>query len=155
MHNPGNPDLSEQSDQASLGDEALSRTIPVVEEEVSVSRVVEHTGGAVRVRIVSHEETQSVPLTEVFDELSVERVPINRYVSERTGPRQEGDVLVVPVFETVPVVEQRLLLKEEVRIVRQRREVRREAEVVLRKETPVIERRAPGQEDWSADAPDR
>ncbi|HZX32807.1 MAG TPA: DUF2382 domain-containing protein [Rhodocyclaceae bacterium] len=127
----------------------------MVQEEATVSRVVESTGAAVRVRVASHEERQRIPLTEAFDEVSVERVPINRYVSERTGPRQEGEVVIVPVFETVAVVEERLLLKEEVRILRHRREVQRETEVVLRKETPIVERRAPGQEEWREDPPDQ
>ncbi|MGE5489975.1 MAG: DUF2382 domain-containing protein [Actinomycetota bacterium] len=155
MHKPGNPLPSEQLPHPQPGDEGSSRTIPVVQEEASVSRVVESTGGAVRVRIASHEERQRIPLTEAFDEVSVERVPINRYVTERTGPRQEGEVVIIPVFETVAVVEERLLLKEELRILRQRREVQRETEVVLRKETPVVERRAPGQEQWSEDSPDQ
>lgn len=155
MRKSGNTHPSGQSLRPPPGTEDPSRTIPVVQEEASVSRVVEKTGGAVRVRIASHEETERILLTEAFDEVSVERVPINRYVSERTGPRQEGEVVIIPVFETVAVVEERLLLKEEVRILRQRREVQRETEVVLRKETPIVERRAPGQEEWSDDSPDQ
>lgn len=125
-----------------------AETVPVVQEAVSISRVVEATGGAVRVRISAHEERQQVPLTEAFDEVSIERVPINRYVTERSEPRQEGEFVIVPVFETVAVVEQRLVLKEEIRILRRRREVQREAEVVLRKDAAIVERREPGEEDW-------
>lgn len=131
-----------------------TRVIPVVEEEATVSRVSEKTGKAVRVRIASREEKETIPVTETVEEISVERVPINRYVEERTAAREEGNVVIVPVFETVQVVEQRLLLKEEVRIVRHRREVQREVEVVLRKETPIIERRASNQDEWSQDTPD-
>lgn len=154
MPKPGKPHRPLQSTRTRERDEAQSRTIPVVQEEVSISRVVEKTGKAVRVRIASHEETQQVPVTEILEEVFVERVPINQYVNERTGPREEGDVVIIPVFESVPVVEQRLLLKEEVRIVRQRREVQREEEVVLRKQTPIIERRASSQEEWSQDSPE-
>jgi stress response protein YsnF len=109
----------------------------------------------VRVRIVTQEERQKLPLTEVIEEVAVERVPVNRYVSERSGPREEGDVVIIPVFEIVPVVEERLLLKEEVHLHRRRREVRHEAEMVLRTETPIVERRMPGQEEWNEDHPDR
>ena len=119
-----------------------------------MSSVVKKTG-EVRVRIVSEEEKQQVPVTEIFDEVSVERVPINEYVSERTGPREEGGVIVIPVFETVQVVEERLLLKEEVRITRHQRKVRREEEVILRKDSAVVERRAADQEEWSQDPPDK
>lgn len=131
-----------------------SGTIPVIEEAVAVARVVEPTGGAARVRITAREEPQRIALSEAIDELAVERVPVNRYVSERSGPRQEGEVLVIPVFETVAVVEQRLLLKEEVHIRRQRRELQRETEVLLRKESAVVERRQPGQEAWNEVPPE-
>lgn len=131
-----------------------TRVIPVVEEEISVSRVTEKTGRAVRVRIESREEREIVPVTESVEEVSVERVPINRYVAERSEAREEGDTVVIPVFETVPVVEMRLLLKEEIRIVRRRREVQREEEVLLRKDVPVIERRETAQGEWTPDPPE-
>lgn len=118
------------------------QVLPVVQEEVAISRETKKTGKAVRVRIESHDERKTVPVFETLDEVSVERVPINRYVDERTEPREEGDVVIIPVYETVSVVERRILLREEVRIVRRRREVRRDEEVTLRKETPVIERRS-------------
>jgi hypothetical protein len=154
MPPPGKPPSSRPPTRSQGKGKAETRTIPVVQEEASVSRVVEKTGKALRVRMDSHEERQRVPVTDIFEEVSVERVPINRYVNERTGPREEGGVVISPVFETVPVVEERLLLKEEVRVVRHRREVQREEEVVLRKDIPVVERRASGQEEWSQDPPD-
>lgn len=148
------PDQPPSSTEPQGQDEARTRTIPVVQEELSLSRVTEKTGNAVRVRIEAHEEKQQVPVTEIVEELSIERVPVNRYVSERTAPREEGDAVVIPVFETVAVVEQRLLLKEEVRIVRHRREIRREEEVVLRKETAIVERKTANQDEWSQDSQD-
>lgn len=134
-------------------DEAAPRVIPVVQEEASVSRVAEETGAAVRVRIASREEKERIAATDIVEELSVERVPINRFVTERTPPREEGEVVVVPVFETVAVVEMRLLLKEEIRILRRRREVTREEEVVLRKETPIVERKESDRDEWRQDPP--
>lgn len=123
-------------------------TIPVVEETLSVSRVSEESGGALRVRIVTREETQRVLVTDIVEDLAVERVAVNRFVSERSAPREEDGVVIVPVFETVAVVETRLLLKEEVRIVRRRREVSRVEDVVLSKESPVVERRLAAQGEW-------
>lgn len=126
--------------------------IPVVEEQVSIERVTEKTGDAVRVRIASHEELQRVPVVDTVEELAVERIPVGHVVTERSAPWQEGDTLVIPVYETVAVVEQRLVLKEELRIVRRRRELPREHEVVLRKETAVIERREAGDGNWRPEA---
>lgn len=136
-------------------DEADQRVIPVIEEEAVISRMAEETGKAVRVRIETREERQLIPLADMVEEVVIERVPINRYVSERTGPREEGDVVIIPVFETLAVIEQHLVLKEEIRIVRHRRAVPREEEVILRKETPVIESRAPDREEWREEPPER
>lgn len=138
------PDRNEPSARGG----APEHRIPVVEEQVSIERVTEKTGDTVRVRIASQDEIQRVPVIDTVEEVAVERVPVNRFVSERFGPREEADVLVIPVFETVTVVEQRLVLKEEVRIVRRRREIQREHEVVLRKERAIVERRQAGDPEW-------
>lgn len=153
MKSPSKMTIPRPSAESLDEDEAEKQVVPVVEEEISISRVKEKTGKAVRVRIESHEEKQWIPVTDIIEEISVERVPIQRFVDERTGPREEGDVLIIPVFETVPVVEHRLLLKEEIHIVRNRREVQREEEVVLRKEIPVIEHRRAEQDDWRPEFP--
>lgn len=153
MKSPSKPKITRQSAETQDKDETNRQVLPVVEEEVSISRVTEKTGHAVRVRIESHEEKQLVPVTDIVEEISIERIPVKRFVDERTGPREEGNVVIIPVFETVPVVEQRLLLKEEIHIVRIRREIQREEEVLLRKETPRIERRTSEQDDWKPDIP--
>lgn len=149
------PRPSEQNAHPPSRDEEneATRVIPVVEEEVSIERVTENTGDSVRVRVALHEETQYVPVTDVIEELSVERVPVNRFVDHRAEPREEGAVLIVPVYETVAVVEHRLVLKEEVRIVRHRREIERKEEVVLRKETAIVERRGADEEEWKRTPP--
>jgi len=141
---PESPGPEPQDDPAPL-------TIPVVEEQAALSRVREETGAALRVRIVAHEEEARLPATDIVEEISVERVPVGRYVQERSGPREEEGVVIVPVFETVAVVETRLLLKEELRIVRRRRELTRLEPVVLIKETPVVERRRSEQDEWTRD----
>lgn len=152
MHDPNEQKGPSPSDPPGQ-DGGASRVIPVVQEEASISRVAEETGAAVRVRIEPREERGRITATDVVEETSVERVPINRFVTERTPPREEGEVVIVPVFETVAVVETRLLLKEEVRITRRRREVPREEEVVLRRETPIVERRESEQDEWRPEPP--
>ena len=147
-HRPPEPDSSRDQPQRETS------VIPIVEEEVSVARVGEKTGHAVRVRIESQEETRRIPVTETVEEVAIERVPINRYVPERTAAREEGNVVIIPVFETVFVVEERLILKEEIRIVRRQREAAREEEVVLRKDVPIIERRAAEEDEWREDRQD-
>lgn len=155
MHAPKEPNTSPEPPEPKGKAPAETQVIPLIEEEVTVSRVTEKTGNAVRVRIASQDVKQRIPVSETVEEVSVERVPIHRYVNEHTPVREEGNVVIIPVFETVAVVEQRLLLKEEIHIVRRRREIQREEEVVLRKDVPIVERRASDQDEWSPDAPDR
>jgi len=54
--------------------------------------------------------------------------------------REEGNTLVIPVLEETLVLEKKLLLREEIRITRTRREQRRREHVPLRRECAVIER---------------
>ena len=75
--------------------------------------------------------------------VEVDRVAVGRYVDGPEAPRQEGDTLVVPVFEEVLVVEKRLVLKEEIRITRRRvSETAAPQRVTLRSEEIVVERDA-------------
>ena len=66
--------------------------------------------------------------------MQVERVPVNRFVSGTQPVRQDGDVTIVPVYEEVLVVERRLMLKEEVKVTRQRHVRSQRREVELRSE---------------------
>jgi hypothetical protein len=66
-----------------------------------------------------------------YEDVEVERVPVNRIVDGPVQTRQEGDVMIVPVVEEVVTVQKRLLLKEEVRIRRRRTEVREPRRVVV------------------------
>ena len=67
-------------------------------------------------------------------------MPINQFVSAASGPREEGDVLIVPVYEEQLVVEKRLVLKEELHIRRIRASEEWSEPVTLRREEVEIER---------------
>ena len=72
--------------------------------------------------------------------VEVARVPVGTYADQPQPIRHEGDVIVVPVYEEVLVVEKRLLLREEVRITRHRDETRDPQEVSLRRTRVEVER---------------
>jgi hypothetical protein len=72
------------------------------------------------------------------DDVSVERVPVNRIVDAVPETRQEGDVTIIPVIEEVITVEKRLLLREEVRIRRSRTEVHQPRTVVVSDRRRVV-----------------
>ena len=121
--------------------EPFRRVIPVAAETLTIDRRVVETGRGVRVLKTVSEREQIVDEPLALDEVRVERTPVNRWLEESEIPavRQEGDVTVVPVLEEVLVTTKRLLLKEEIRVTRVRREIHQPQSVVLRTEQVSVE----------------
>ena len=94
---------------------AGSETIPVLRETVHVSKREVETGRVTIHKTVT-ERDEAVEMMLRRTDVSVERVPVNRVVTEAPASRQDGDTLIVPVMEEVLVVEKRLVLKEELHI---------------------------------------
>lgn len=115
-------------------------TLPVIEERLTVGRRTEEIG-ALRVRLELERHDAGVRLERAADAVSVERVPVDRLVDERREPWQEGDTLVVPVYAEVEVVQRRLLLVEELRLVRRRVHEAIDTTVPLARQRAVVERR--------------
>jgi uncharacterized protein (TIGR02271 family) len=93
--------------------------IPAISEQLEVStRSVEAGRVHITKHVVEREEVVSVPLAS--EHVRVERVAIGRTVDTMPEVRHEGDTMVIPVVEEVLVVERRLLLKEEIRVTRER-----------------------------------
>lgn len=113
--------------------------VPLVDETLKVEKRSVETG---RVRISTVVETRQEWVEQSLEreEVSVERVPVNRVVDAADPPavRQEGDVLVIPILEEV--IEKRLVLKEELRIRKRTIVEHVEEPVTLRSEHAVIER---------------
>ena len=118
--------------------------IPVLVETLDVRKRSRVTGGARITKRVTTED-QVVEPVRATETVEVERVPINREVSEPPPVRQEGDTTIVPILEEVLVVEKRLVLREEVRITKRRRETSERYRVTLRREHAEIER-LPGED---------
>lgn len=101
-------------------EEADERWKLSLHEEVLVPATREAELGRVRI----HKRVEAVPVqTDVEvgrDEISIERVPIDRQVETPPPVRQEGDTLIIPIVEEVLVVEKRLVVREEVRVTRRR-----------------------------------
>jgi uncharacterized protein (TIGR02271 family) len=114
-------------------------SIPLVEEEAHVGKRT-RTTGRVRIRTEVDEVEQLVAAELMQERVEVERVPVDHIVDAAPPVRTEGDVTIVPVLEEVLVVEKRLVLKEELRIRRSRRQETEEIPVRLRKQRAVVER---------------
>lgn len=123
--------------------EVTAVVLPVVEEELEVSRREVETG---RVRLTKkvHERTEVVDEPSWEEEVSVERVPVGEVVDSPPPVRYEGDTMIVPVLEEELLVVKRLIVKEVLRITKRRRERREEPlEVRLRAEEVLVERVEP------------
>lgn len=114
--------------------------VPLVEERVSIDKRTIETG-RVTVRTVVEATDARVAESLLHYAAEVERVPVDREIDRAPEPRWEGDVLVVPVVEEFLVVEKRLRLVEELRIVRRRTVEEFETTVPLRRTRVQVERR--------------
>ena len=123
-------------------DERDSVVIPVAQEEAEITRERVQTG-TVRVRKTVHERLATIDEPMLHDEVDIEHVAINRPVDVPEPPREEGDVLIIPVYEEVVTVQRQWILKEEVRLRRREVQTRYRDEVPLRTEEVVVERRGP------------
>ena len=120
--------------------DARGMVIPVVEEQLEVSRERVETG---RVRISKTIESRDVVVDDPLsrEKVRVEHVPINQVVTGDVPQiREEGDVTVVPILEERVVTRTELVLVEEVRIHRDRSEYHDPQTVTLRKEVVAVER---------------
>ncbi len=124
--------------------------IPVIEEQVRISKRVVETGRVlIAKQVTEHQEHINIPVSH--DEVSVERILINRYVD--TPPeamRYEGDTMIISVLEEVVVVEKRLMLVEEIHVTKRQIQTEEMQQITLRKEDVTVTRQpAPGEEQPS------
>ena len=119
-------------------DVSATEVIPVLREELKVSKREVETGRVVVHKTMS-ERDENVEMLLRRTDVSVERVPVGRTVTEAPASREEGDVLIIPVMEEVLVVEKRLVLKEELHIRKTTTERTAHEVVRLRTETVKIE----------------
>jgi len=73
------------------------------------------------------------------EEVEVTHVPVGKAVSERRDPWEEGDELVIPIYEEELVAVKRLVLREELRVRRIGTTVHPVFEDTVRKERLTIE----------------
>lgn len=128
------------------------QTLGVIEERLSV-QLTQYETGCVRVRTVPRTQAHDVPVTTRAKSETVERIRLDQPATVELPPRQEGDTLVVPVFEYVAVTEMKLFLKEEIRITTVVTEATDTHRVELQHHDVIVERRAGINGQWVADLP--
>jgi stress response protein YsnF len=141
-------DANQNADPNPLPD-AQEERITAIAQRLDVT-VAERETGTVRIRKLTHTDLVDVPVVLKRRLLAVEHVPVNRFVDAEFAPRQEGDTLIVPVFEYVPVTEMKLMLKEEIHIGLEVMEEKHVHQVEVQRQEIVVERRAGTDGDWIA-----
>lgn len=114
--------------------------VPMVEESATVGKQ-SHVAETVQARTVIHRREQPIDLQLSSSAITIERVPVNRFIDDPIPDRQDGDTTIISVIEEVAVVEMRLKLVEEVRITRRIETQRLRDTVTVRRQDVTIERR--------------
>jgi uncharacterized protein (TIGR02271 family) len=136
-----NGDMKRQPEETVAANDTHSQTvvIPVIEEQFIVSKRQVETGRTrVSKRVNRVKSVVDEPL--VKKNYDVKRVPVNRVVEAPAGPRQEGETLILPVYEERVFVEKRLVLVEELHVTRNIDEIHDPHEFELLQEIVTVER---------------
>lgn len=136
---PLNEAQLQQLQDTAQSEESSRTVVPIAEEQLRVGRRTVETGRVTVDKTVTERE-QTVDEPTFIDEAQVRRVPVNQVIDQPAEIHQQGDDLVIPLMEEVLVVEKKLMLREEVRITRTRREQREPQTHALRKEEARISR---------------
>ncbi len=141
--NSSNPDFAAQEALNAASGERY--VIPVLSERLQVDKVLEHTG-TVRLRKVTHEVVEAVDAPGYRETVETTRVPVNEVVQAVKAPWQQGESLVIPVYEERLV--RQLVLLEELHVVRRREAIVDNATASLRREEVIVERLDPATGQW-------
>jgi uncharacterized protein (TIGR02271 family) len=144
-------DLSRQREENVTLTADKPLVLPVVAEEIDVRKRTVETG-KVRVRKIVQEQEEVVDEPLLHEEVQIERVPVNRVVKSAMPVHQEGDTLIIPLFEEVLVVEKRLMLREELHVTKRRTTTHQPQQVTLRREDVTVERIPSEERERGADA---
>lgn len=116
--------------------------IPLLAEQLKIARQKVLTGG-VRVHKTVSERTETINEPTLKEEMEIQRIPVNQFITEPPAVRYEGDVMILPLMEEVLVVEKKLVLREEIRITKRRNTLRNPQQYVVRREEATLEQIKP------------
>ena len=124
--------------QSSLTDNVT--TLPIYSEELNVTIKKADAGKGVRVNKSVIDEPFLIDENLIQVSFTVKHISINQILPFENAPvcRYEGSTYIVPVFEEVLVVEKRLLLKEEIHVIKSQTKANHKQTVLLKKEHITI-----------------
>jgi uncharacterized protein (TIGR02271 family) len=124
-------------------------SIPVIVEEAAIEkREVEAGKVLIHKSVSEREQVVDEPLLQ--ESIEVKRVLVNEMVDAPVPVRYEGDTMIISLLEEVLVVEKRLMVREEVHVIRKQTETHTPQTVTLRSEDVSVER-VPANEDQLSD----
>lgn len=126
IETPGNIDMIQQA-----------VTIPVIEEHVVVDRKTIETGRVIISKKIE-ETNETIDIALLRENYSIEHLPVDKLVDEAPSIRYEGEVTIIPVIREVMV--KRILIVEEIRIIKNTTETSEPQQMMLRKEVVTVER---------------
>ncbi|MBC7795597.1 MAG: YsnF/AvaK domain-containing protein [Pyrinomonadaceae bacterium] len=120
------------------GDAAFT-VIPVIEEKAVIEKNWVETGKVRVSKKVSENETLiDEPMFQ--EQVDVQRIAVNQYVTVTPPIRYEGETMIIPVMREAVFVEKRLVLVEELHVTKRLIENHNPQSVILRKEEVTVER---------------
>jgi uncharacterized protein (TIGR02271 family) len=114
-------------------------TVPVIQEEI-VAGTRRVKTGSVRVEKQVEKRLRKIEAPLIRDEFEVKRVAVNRVVAEAPPVRTRGDTVIVPILEEELIVTKRLVLVEEIHLIKRRTKKRITKEIEVARETARVRR---------------
>ncbi|RYE23242.1 MAG: DUF2382 domain-containing protein [Sphingobacteriaceae bacterium] len=116
-----------------------AKKIVLLEERLKIDLEKVETGKVqIHKKVISEEINQQVPV--VSEQVSIEHKPVNQYVDSVPPVRVEGDTTIISVVKEVLVVEKRLMLVEEIHLIKNKTETFATVTGILRKDEVQINR---------------
>jgi len=113
-------------------------SLNVLQEQVNIDKKIVESGKVVIHKKV-HKEDKDVEVPVSHEEVEIKKVTVNKYVTEAPDVRYEGNTTIIPVIKEVAVIEKKLLLVEEIHVIKHVVEQTEEHVVPLRKEEIQVE----------------
>ncbi|HYJ63008.1 MAG TPA: YsnF/AvaK domain-containing protein [Parafilimonas sp.] len=113
-------------------------SLNVLQEQVNIDKKIVESGKVVIHKKV-HKEDKDVEVPVSHEEVEIKKVTVNKYVTEAPDVRYEGNTTIIPVIKEVAVIEKKLLLVEEIHVIKHVVEKTEEHIVPLRKEEIQVE----------------
>jgi len=114
-------------------------SLNILREEANIDKQIVESG-KVYIHKKVHETDEEISVPVLHEAVTIKKVPVNKYVDVAPPVHSEGNTTIIPVIKEVLVIEKKLLLVEEVHVIKDIIEKNEEHTIPLRKEEIEVER---------------